>query len=144
MGWVIWKAKEWEDYFIYFEEGTEISRYWSTVHFLFFYGQPRNCLNTRGCVIEHASVLQWAYNEAQGLLEVKSSTILGLISSNQFMSYLQQQCYFLKVVPCPFPSCFSPVCSDYIQLRENWSFASCVYQPLWGDITLKADSSSDN
>ena len=27
------------------------------------------------------------YNEAQGLLEVASSTILGLIGSNQFLSY---------------------------------------------------------
>ena len=36
----------------------------------------------------HANVVQWAYNEAQGLLEVKSSAILGLVGSNQFSLYL--------------------------------------------------------
>ena len=28
----------------------------------------------------------WVSNEAQGLLEVESSAILGLVSSNQFLS----------------------------------------------------------
>ena len=39
------------------------------------------------CNLANANVLQWAYNEAQGLLKFESSTILGLIGSNQFMSY---------------------------------------------------------
>ena len=32
-----------------------------------------------------ADVLQWAYNEAQGLWEVEFSTLLGLVGSNQFL-----------------------------------------------------------
>ena len=36
------------------------------------------------CHLTYANVLQWAHNKAQGLLECKSSTILGLVSSNQF------------------------------------------------------------
>ena len=35
-----------------------------------------------------ANVLQWAYNEAQGLLEVESFTILDLVSSNQLCRIL--------------------------------------------------------
>ena len=34
-----------------------------------------------------ANVLQWAYNEAQGLVEVTSSSILGLLGSNQFLFF---------------------------------------------------------
>ena len=45
------------------------------------------------CRLAYANVLQGAYNEAQGLLEVKSSTILGLIGSNQFLLYPQQLCH---------------------------------------------------
>ena len=46
-----------------------------------------NCHGAGGCVIQHANVLQWAYNEAQGLPEVKSSSILGLAGSNQFLFF---------------------------------------------------------
>lgn len=42
-------------------------------------------LGTGGYVIQHANGLQKAYKEAQGLLEVKSSIILGLVGSNQFL-----------------------------------------------------------
>ena len=38
-------------------------------------------------VIEHAHVLQCAYNEAQGLLEFESPTILGLLGSKWYLSY---------------------------------------------------------
>lgn len=38
-----------------------------------------------GCVIQHANVIQWAYNEAQVLLEVKSSSIGPIAGSNQFL-----------------------------------------------------------
>ena len=38
-------------------------------------------------VIEHAHVLQWAYNEAQGLLEFESPTILGLLGSKWYLSH---------------------------------------------------------
>ena len=40
------------------------------------------------------NVLQWAYNEAEGLLKVQSSTILGLVGSNWFCSIL----FFLMIV----------------------------------------------
>ena len=33
------------------------------------------------------------YSEAQGLLEVRSSAILELVGSNQFLWYPQQLCY---------------------------------------------------
>ena len=45
-----------------------------------------------------ANVLQQAYNE-----EIKSSAFLGLIGSNQFMSYPHQLCHTFKgSVLCPF------------------------------------------
>ena len=40
-------------------------------------------------------LLQWAYNEVQSLLEVKSSIILTLVGSNQFLLYF----VFLDYVP---------------------------------------------
>ena len=45
--------------------------------------------STSGCVVQHVDILQGVYNEAQGLLEVKPFTILGLVDSNQFMLYPQ-------------------------------------------------------
>ena len=39
-----------------------------------------------GCVIEHADVLQWAYNEAQSLVKDNSPAILDLVGFNHFMS----------------------------------------------------------
>lgn len=44
------------------------------------------------------------YKEAQVPLEVDSSAILGLISSNQFMSYPQWLCHFFK--GCALPLSF--------------------------------------
>ena len=41
-----------------------------------------------------ANELQWAYNEAQVPLEVDSSTILDIISSDQILVYPQQQSFF--------------------------------------------------
>ena len=51
-------------------EGAGLSRNWATTHFLPFYGWPQNCHGACGCVIHLADVLQWVYNEAQGLVEV--------------------------------------------------------------------------
>ena len=45
------------------------------------------------------------YIEAQGLVKVDSSAILGLFGSNQFMSCLEYV-ILLKIVPCSLPSCF--------------------------------------
>ena len=44
-----------------------------------------------GCVIQRANIIQWAYNGAQ--LEVKSSSILGLVSSNLVLFF--SLCSFL-------------------------------------------------
>ena len=41
--------------------------------------------------------------KAQGVLEVKSITILDLAGSNQFMSYPMAMSFFLKVVPYSLP-----------------------------------------
>ena len=72
----------------HFGEGVGISRNWATAHFLVFCGWS-NCHSTSGCVVQHVDMLQGVYNEAQGLLEVKPSTILGLVDSNRFMLYPQ-------------------------------------------------------
>ena len=47
-------------------------------------------------------------SEAQNLLEVKSCTILGLVGSNQSLSYpvlLNSWVILLVLVPCPLPPC---------------------------------------
>ena len=62
-------------------EGAGISRSWATTHLLTFY---RIVMAFVGCRL--ADVLQWAYNEAQGPLEIESSAILDIISSDQFLS----------------------------------------------------------
>ena len=41
-----------------------------------------------------ADVLQWAYNEAQGLLEVESSAVSDLVGSNQFLSCPMAMSFF--------------------------------------------------
>ena len=56
------------------------------------------------CHLAHANLVQWAYNEAQGLLEVDSSALLDLTHSNQFLSYPQWLCHSLK--DSALPSCF--------------------------------------
>ena len=90
MGWVISQANEWEDYSNYFGEGAEISRNWATIHFFFIFdGWPQNC-----CGAMSANVLQQAYSEAQGLLEVESSGMLVLVDSNQFLSCPMAMSFF--------------------------------------------------
>ena len=53
------------------------------------------------CHLAYANVLQPAYNEAQGLLVVESSTILDLVDSNQFMLYPQELCHSFKGCALP-------------------------------------------
>ena len=48
------------------------------------------------CHLAYANALQSLYNEAQGLLEVEASTILGFIGSNQFLLCPQQLCHSFK------------------------------------------------
>ena len=62
-----------------------ISRNWATAHVLAFDGWPQNPRVAGGCHLD-ANVLQSVYNEAQGPLEVKSSTILDPVGSNQCLS----------------------------------------------------------
>ena len=78
-------------------KGVGISRNWATAHFLAFYGQPRTVMAPVGVSFSISKCIIIAHNEAQGPLEVESSTILGLIGSNQFMSYHQWLCHYFKV-----------------------------------------------
>ena len=64
MGWVISWASKWEDYSNYLGKRAEISRNWTTTHFLAYHGWPQNCHGAGGCVIWYANVLQRAYIEA--------------------------------------------------------------------------------
>ena len=62
------------------------------------------------CHLAYANALQWAQNEAQGLLGVEVSAILGLVGSNWFLWYsiLPNGCVILLTgVPCPLPSCLT-------------------------------------
>ena len=58
-------------------------------------------LSWRWWVCHLASVLQRAYNDAQGPLEVKSSVILDLVGSNPFMSHPQGLCHSFKRCALP-------------------------------------------
>ena len=49
-----------------------------------------------------ANVLQWAYNEGQGLLEV-TSAILDPVGSNQYLSHPVAVILLKVVCPAPFP-----------------------------------------
>ena len=48
-----------------------------------------------GCHLD-ANILQWVHNKVQGSPEVESSTILGLVGSNQFMPCPQWLCPSFK------------------------------------------------
>ena len=68
-------------------------------------------------VVSHlANVLQWAYNEAQGLLEVESSAILGLVGSNRILYYpvLLNGCVIFKWLR-PAPSFLSQKVQSYLR-----------------------------
>ena len=58
------------------------------------------------CYLASENTLQWVYNEIQGLLEVDSSAILGLISFNQLCHSFKSHVILLKAVACPLASCF--------------------------------------
>ena len=53
------------------------------------------------CHLAYANILQSVYNEAPGLLEVESSTILDLVGSNQFLSRPQGLCHSFKGYALP-------------------------------------------
>ena len=56
------------------------------------------------CHLAYANVLQWACNEAQGLLEVESSVLLDLIGSNLFYVITSRAMpFFQRLCPAPFP-----------------------------------------
>ena len=60
------------------------------------------------CHLAYANALQWAQNEAQGLLGAEVSAIVGLVGSNWFLwcSILPDGCVILWTgVPCPLLSC---------------------------------------
>ena len=48
-----------------------------------------------GYCLTYANLLQWIYNEAQGLLGVQSSAMLELVIFNHFTSSTQKLCHSL-------------------------------------------------
>ena len=88
-------------------EGVEFPAFGPLCTFWSFVAGVGNVLAPVYTYLAYANVLQWVHNEAQGLLEVESSTISVLTSSNQFMLYfvLNGCVILLMVVPCSLPSC---------------------------------------
>ena len=66
-----------------------------------------------------------AYDEAQGPLEVRHCTILGLVGSNQSMlcPWAMSFFFFFKIVSCPIPSCFrtTETMTMLMAVCVNWS-----------------------
>lgn len=78
-----------------------------------------------------ANVLQGAYKEAQGPLEVEPSTILDLNDSSQFMSYPQRLCHFFKGCVLLLPLLFHMgVQEDYMDQAWKW-YLSLPLTFLW-------------
>ena len=71
---------------------------------------PNKCTAVWNQSVVPCPVLTVASWPAQGLLEVRSSTILDLVSSNWLLWYpvLNVCITLLMVVPCPYPSYFTP------------------------------------
>jgi len=76
------------------------------------------------CHSAYAKVLQWVYNEAQGLLEIESSVILDLVGSNQFLSCWN--IHFCNISQClNIPKCLNsnkyptgPLLNSQLQLLD--------------------------
>ena len=99
--------------FNYLRAGTEISGNWAAAHFLTFYDWSQNCLGTCGYVIPLIY-----YNEAQGPLEVGSSAIWDLASSDQFLSCPVAMSSFRRLCPGPFPPVsFTPLVVSFLMKR---------------------------
>lgn len=112
-------------------EGGGISRNWATPTFGLLWLAPELSWHPRVC--HSANALQWAYNEAQSPLEVKSYTILDLVGSNQFLSYLQGLCHSLRVVLHPLPSC----CSSFVSKLKR-SYKVRIKKAAWFDSIYKS------
>ena len=74
-----------------------------------------------------ANVLQWPYNEAQGLLEVQSSTILDLVSSTSLCCVLWI-CHSFKGCPLPPSLLFH---YHEITVYHVYSFLYCFYIQMY-------------
>ena len=83
MGWVISYANEWEE--LCRGRGGDFQELSQRPLFGVLYSALELSWLWWVCLV--ANVLQWVYNEAQGLLEVKFSDILGLTGSNPFLFY---------------------------------------------------------
>ena len=88
MGWVISYANEREEYSNYLRGGWGFPGVWAppTFYPLWSASELSWCLWVYH--LTDANVLQWAYNETQGLLEVRSSATLGLVGFSQFFFFL--------------------------------------------------------
>ena len=115
----------------HFGEGMEISRNWTTAHFLVFDSQPWNCHGTSVCAIQLAGVLLWAYTEDQGPVEVNSSAILGPFDSNQFMLCPWTVSFFQSLCPAPFPSVsLSLIYRVYLACAKSLSLCLTLCDPM--------------
>ena len=96
--------------FNFLRAGTEISGNRAAAHFLTFCDWSQNCLGTCGYVIYLIF-----YNEAPGALEVESSAIWDLASSDQFLSCPVAMSFFKRLCPGPFPPVsFTPLVVSFL------------------------------
>ena len=83
-----------------------------------------------GVHLAYANVLQWAHNEVQGQMEVKSA-VLGPVGSNRFLWYpvLNGCVILLVVVPFPLPSCLTTAQPSALLISDSffWNEFSCLY-----------------
>ena len=115
----------------------EISRNWTTAHFLVFDSQPWNCHGTSVCAIQLAGVLLWAYTEHQGPAEVNSSAILGPFDSSQFMLCPWPKSFFQKLCPAPFPPVmFTSCCSVTQSSLTPWTAACQAFLSFTVSLSL--------
>lgn len=99
--------------------------------FFFFwilYGWSWNCHGTFGMYLD-AKALQWVYNEAQSLLEVKSSAIMDLVGAKQFMLY-----------PLGLMSFFQRLSLAPSLLFQSWEWGGDLLEEFGRDYNIKYSS----
>ena len=81
------EVNEWEDYPNYFgESGGDLQELGHCLLFDLWWSALQAFWCWLVCQLAYANILQWAFNETQGLLEVKSSTILDPVGFYQLLS----------------------------------------------------------
>ena len=96
--------------------------------FLILYGWSWNCHGPFGMYLD-AKALQWVYNKAQSLLEVKSSAIMDLVGAKQFMSY-----------PLGLMSFFQRLSLAPSLLFQSWEWGGDLLEEFGRDYNIKYSS----